>query len=346
MAATMPGRGILDRDPEHEDFPDDPYMAYLHEEGLAETHIEDFDRRDEVAVEPDRYGTFPTPLPEEAYCDNWIADNGIELLEATPADEPWFLQVNFVGPHFPWDVTEEMHGWYRNPDVTFPEPAEPRSEVGADQHQALRRNYAAMVENLDRRLGDFLDYLERTGQLDETVVVVTADHGEMLGDHGTTGKGTPYQPSVGVPLVVAGPDVVARGRVTDPATTLDLHATALDYAGLDPDAVDSRSLCPFLAGDGDPPRSTVSAGLGPWRLAFDGRYKLIRGYDLDRTASDQHDTFDTWDQVELAGRLRTEAPVLFDLVEDPGEQENVAATHRDVVDRLDRQRPRPPVGPG
>jgi arylsulfatase A-like enzyme len=346
MAATKPGRGILDRDPEHEDFPDDPYMAYLHEEGLAATHIEDVDRRDSAATEPGVYGTFPTPLPEDAYCDNWIADNGIELLEATPADEPWFLQVNFVGPHFPRDVTEEMHGWYRNPDVAFPAPVDPDPAYDADEQQALRRNYAAMVENIDRRLGDVLDRLAERGELEETLVVFASDHGEMLGGHGALGKVSPRQPSVGVPLVVAGPGVEPRGRVSEPATLLDLHATVLDYAGLAPGEVDSRSMRAFLAGDGDHPRTVVRSGLGPWRLAFDGRYKLIRGYDPDRRAGDQVGALDDGSQADLARRLREREPVLFDLSADPGERRNVAPANPGVVERLDSRLPRPPVGAG
>lgn len=100
--------------------PRDPYGAYLQSEGYLETHVEDYARR----VETDGPATFPTSLSDRAYCDNWVGRQGLDLLADAPADRPWFLQVNFAGPHQPWDVTEEMHEWYRDPDVTFPEPVD------------------------------------------------------------------------------------------------------------------------------------------------------------------------------------------------------------------------------
>ncbi len=68
------------------------------------------------------YDTHPTSLPDGAYQDNWIGRRTEQLLREAPEDRPWFCQVNFVKPHNPWDVTERMHGWYRDPDVEFPDP--------------------------------------------------------------------------------------------------------------------------------------------------------------------------------------------------------------------------------
>ncbi|MFB6173371.1 MAG: sulfatase, partial [Halobacteriales archaeon] len=131
--------------------PTDPYMAYLQEEGLAEAHLEDYRKRAERAPGD----TFPTPLPEEAYTDNFVGRAGSELIADAPDDRQWFLQVNFPGPHDPWDVTEEMHGWYRGENaVDFPGPAplSPDDGYTGDVHNEIRRNYAAMVENIDRWL--------------------------------------------------------------------------------------------------------------------------------------------------------------------------------------------------
>jgi choline-sulfatase len=82
--------------------------------------------------------------------------------------------------------------------------------------------------------GEFLDVLEQRGERNDTLVVFASDHSEMLGDHGFWYKQRPYQTSAGVPFVVSGPGVTDRGVVDIPATILDLHATVLDYAGLDP----------------------------------------------------------------------------------------------------------------
>jgi len=307
------------------DEPRDPYMAYLHEQGYAETHVEDFERR---RGEPQ--ATFPTPLPSEAYCDDWIGERTAELLEGAPTERPWFLQVNFAGPHAPWDVTEDMHDWYRDPDVSFPEPVGDGGELSPEHHQSVRRNYAAMVENIDRWVDRFLGMIDDRGETDETLVVFASDHGELLGDHGIYGKNYPYQPSAGVPLVVAGPDVARRQVVDTPATVLDLHATFLDAAGVDPGPVDSRSMTPYLRG-GDPCREIVFSGMGHWRLAFDGRHKLVRGFDPERSVHAD----DAWNEATLRRSLRDRDRLLFDLEADPTETETLADEQPNEADRLE-----------
>jgi choline-sulfatase len=114
-----------------------------------------------------------------------ITDNAIELLDAMPSNAPWYLEINLQNPHHPWDITERMHQLYRGEHpTTFPQPvhSEFTPPVSATQHQEVRRNFAAMVEDLDRNVGRVLAKLEAAGELDNTVVVFSADHGEMLGD--------------------------------------------------------------------------------------------------------------------------------------------------------------------
>jgi arylsulfatase A-like enzyme len=256
--------------------PTDPYMAYLHEDGLAEAHVADMRRRrDEGAFR----ATFPTPLPEDSYCDNWIARNGLSLLADAPPDRPWHLVVNFAGPHDPMDVTERMHDWYRTPDVEFPSPTNRGDRLSIEEHAAVRRNYSAMIENVDRWVGRYLETLERRGELHNTVVVFTSDHGEMLGDQGEWRKRSPYHPSVAVPLVVAGPGVASQRPSDALVNVYDLFATLLDIADVDvPDGVDSRSFADVLQGDTDTHRPVLRTALGDWEAVYDGTYKLVSGY--------------------------------------------------------------------
>jgi len=320
-----------------QDGPGDPYTRYLHEEGLLETHLEDFRRRREETrshgASGDVAATFPTALPEHAYCDNYVGRNSLELLREAPEEEPWFLQVNFTGPHNPWDVTGEMHGWYRDPDVEFPSPVEPDGQFDEEKHQKIRRNYAAMVENVDRWLGRFLEAIEERGEREETLVVFASDHGEMLGDHGRWYKRSPYRASAGVPLVCAGPMVEDRGVVDVPATILDLHATVLDYAGVDPGPVDSRSMRPYLAG-GVPARDVVYSGVGHWRMAFDGRYKLVRGWEGPDDESDAYSDRHARDEAATKYALRERPAYLFDLDTDPDETGSVADERPDARERM------------
>ena len=270
--------------------PRGPYMAFLHARGLAAAHVDDFRRRRAYR------DTFPTPLPDDAYCDNWIAENGLRLLRRFPADRPWHLQVNFTGPHEPMDVTAGMLERWRG--VEFP-PPHGGTQWDAETHRRVRRNYAAMIENIDRQIGRFLAATADRGDLDNTVVIYSSDHGEMLGDHDRWAKKTFYQPSIGVPLIVAGPGV-RRGATSEALVELhDLAATMLDFAGAPaPAGMDARSLRPPLEGATTVHRPFAISALGEWRCVRDERYKLVL----------------------VAGG----APRLFDLVADPWEDHDIA----------------------
>jgi arylsulfatase len=157
----------------------------------------------------------------------------------------------------------------------------------------------------------------------------------MLGDHGLWDKQVPYQPSVGVPLMLAGPGIRHGYVHHGPATTIDLMATFLDLAGVRlPRGIDSRSLRPILEGKTDEGRSCVVSSLRAWRLVYDGRYKLIRGYDFCAAGIDnQKLPKSQW--AKAANKFVT----LFDLQEDPLELKNVAEQQPDVVKRLSTLQP-------
>jgi arylsulfatase len=288
--------------------PKGPYMAYLHERGLAATHVADFRGRRA------NQGMHATPLPEDAYCDNWIAANGLRFLQQFPENQPWHLVVNFTGPHSPMDVTEAMHRRWQG--VHFPPPVE-NTQLDPESHDAIRQNYAAMLENIDRLIGLFLDAVRERGEIDRTVIVYSSDHGEMLGDHNRWGKSTYYQPSVGIPLIAAGPGI-QQGVASDALVSLhDLASTFLELAGAPPlPGMDSRSLVPVLQGTHATLRDHVRSGLDSWRMVFDGRYKLVR--DL------------------RGGPDGEQSVVLFDLAEDPRELRNIATEAPDQVTRLSR----------
>lgn len=287
--------------------PGDPYMALLEKKGLREAFIKDYDERRKIG----NTAAFASPIPDEYYCDNWVARNGLELIRNAPKGKPWFIQVNFVGPHPPWDATESMLSVYK--DASFPQP-NGNTQHKPEEHVQVRRNYSAMITNIDRWLGVYVDELAKRGELDNTVIVYSSDHGEMLGDHNLWSKSKPYQPSAGVPLIAAGPGVQKGKVISAPVTTLDLTATFLDFAGVKrPETMDSRSLQPVLSGKADGNREVVFSGLNAWRLAFDGRYKLITGFG--------------------AGGANT---ILFDLEKDPLENTNIAEANPNVVERLSK----------
>lgn len=265
-----------------------PYLAFLDSLGLAGEYAAEHD--------PVRLracgGAYTTGLPDHAYCDNWLSENGLRFLNAFPKDTPWHLVVNFTGPHDPMEVTASMRARWEKADM--PPPCGVPLPVHPDVTRA-RQNYAAAIENIDRQAGRFIDAVRARGELDRTLIVYSSDHGEMLGDHGKWGKNTWRTPSSGIPLIVAGPGL-PPGRISDALVSLhDLAATFLDFAGQSPlPGADAMSLRPLLEGQTTAHRPTVTCGLNAWRMIFDGRYKFVTGgadgdqlFDLQ---ADPHET--------------------------------------------------------
>ena len=284
--------------------PKGPYLAYLERRGLVETYLR------EHAEAHEQHYAYTTSLPEDAYCDNWLSENGLALLEGFPKNKPWHLQVNFAGPHDPWDVTSAMRDRWEGVRFELPADCAPSRREGVLR---IRQNYAAIIENIDRQVGRFAEAVRKRGDLERTLIVYASDHGEMLGDHGLYGKETWYTPSTGVPLVVAGPGV-RGGRVSDVLVSLhDLAATFIDYGGARAmEGMDAISLRRVLNEEATEHREVVASGLDGWRMVFDGRYKLVVGAE--------------------------ETPILYDMVWDPGEKHNAAEEHGEVVRRLLREK--------
>ncbi len=143
-------------------------------------------------------------------------------------------------------------------------------------------------------------------------------------------KRFPFQASAGVPLIVAGPGA-RQGQVSDAlVSVMDIAATFLDYAAVPvPADMDSRSLRPLLEGHSASHREFVLSGLDPWRMVFDGRYKLIRGFDPAELSVPNAGA-----RTPMFRDTKDMPPVLFDLQDDPLENENVAARAPNEVDRL------------
>jgi arylsulfatase len=284
--------------------PQDAYMAHLHRAGLAATHVADYQRRGALRRQQHIIDANPTPLPREHYTDDFCGRAAESFLDRWGVGEPWLLWVNFPGPHEPFDPPVALLRHYDG--VTFPDPVNPGDDQETEQdHQAIRRSYAAMCEGIDEWVGRLIAAVDRRGERDRTIVVFCSDHGEMLGDHSLWYKQYPHEGSVHVPLIVAGPGVPAGEVRDDLVELIDLSASCLTWAGLDtPDDWDARPLS--IAG-GEPRRVQVS-GLGDWRMICDGRYKLV-----------------------ARGGKPAE---LYDLSDDPTERHNIMSSHAALADEL------------
>ncbi len=307
--------------------PRGPYMQYLKEQGLVDQHLAMYDNAADILGESLNFSAI-TELTEAAYCDNWIADNGKSFLRGFEANKPWYLTVNFTGPHDPYDVTAEMAEAWSNAE--FPDPIQASGPTTEDVKRR-RRYYAAMIENIDRHIGDLLAIVDQRGELDNTIVVFSSDHGEMLGDHDRWQKGTWHEGSTHIPLVIAGPGVV-QGTSSSLVSLHDLAATFVEMAGADgitgnDHPNDARSLMPTIANPTTPHRAVVHSGLDHknkpgWRMVRDDRFKLVHGWT-----------------GPINGKPHDGSPLLFDLDSDPNEGTNVISEQSAAAQRLQTELP-------
>lgn len=119
-------------------------------------------------------------MTNEAHSDGFTATQALRFLEDWPVDpaNPWLLWVNFPGPHQLFDPPADVAALYR--DTAFPDPVDPLGPEDGNDHQAIRRAYAALCTNIDTWIGAILNQLDQRGEADRTLVVFAADHGEVL----------------------------------------------------------------------------------------------------------------------------------------------------------------------
>ncbi len=280
-----------------------PYMKFLEEKGnnYAQIHNEDItDRKNK---------THQTPLPDEVYCDNWIGQNAIDLISDSPKDKPWFIQVNFNGPHGPFDITEKMYETVK--DRHYALGHKPREEENAEE---VRKCYAAMIENIDRNIGLILDCIKERGELENTVIVYASDHGDMLGDHGRYAKCVPQRGSIDIPMIVSMPNSTRKGEYDNSLVELqDLSQTFVEMAGGNfSQGVDSLSLCDLLEGKKNTHREFTYTSL---------KQKIARPYDCIIAHGFKYIQYE-------------DGASLFDLKNDPWEDEDIYTRAQNVEPEL------------
>jgi choline-sulfatase len=248
-----------------------------------------------------------------------------DLARATDP-RPWFVTVSFTHPHDPYVARREY--WNRYDPGAIPMPAtgpivesglDPHSrrlrhviaadttEVTDDQIRDARHAYYANTAYVDDHIGELTGALERIGMADDTVILFTADHGDMLGERGLWYKMNFFEHASRVPLVIHSPGRLAPGVATTPVSLLDVVPTLLGIAGIElddeaADSLDGDSLLSYATTD-DPERAVygeylAEGAIAPMFMIRRGRWKYI------------------WSEPD--------PPLLFDLENDPAELVNLA----------------------
>ena len=272
-------------------------------------------------------------LPDEWHTTTWTGRKTVEFIEAQAprrgsgqagSDRPWLCWTGFIKPHPPFEPTVPFNTLYD--PVAMPLPVrgpeckanrnwwQELQNVGKwmdldpDLHfcQAQKAHYWACVSMVDRQIGRILDTLERTGQRENTLVVFTSDHGELLGDHYSWGKRSWYEGPGHVPMLVSWPGRVPAGERREQLTShVDVLPTFLEAAGLPvPDDAPGMDLVNLAADARAPGRELFVA---QWHQQCFGLYFATDG---------------RWKYTYCA---RDGKEHLFNVAEDPGELRNRAA---------------------
>jgi arylsulfatase A-like enzyme len=249
--------------------------------------------------------------------DKYIADGALEFLKRK-TEKPFFLHVNFTGPHDPLIYPPGYEGKYKTAGLKLPDNFLPRHPFDYGNFEGRDERllpwprtkedvleelavYYAVIDHIDKQVGRIIGQLRSDGRLKNTYVIFTSDHGLALGSHGLMGKQNMYEHTIRVPLIITGPKVPAGKRRDALCYLRDLYPTICDLAGVPiPKSVESKSLKPVITGKQDAIYTEIYGYFrDKQRMVRNKRYKLIHYPHLNRYQ-------------------------LFDLVSDPNELRDIS----------------------
>lgn len=298
------------------------FHDYLDENGFGQV-LEPQGLRSEMYYIPQ-----PSQLPAEHHHTTWVADRAIDFLRRRDGQQPFFLWTSFIKPHPPFESPVPWNKLYRAADMLPPRRPEGFEQLLSwwNHHQnrykyrdkgydemlirTMKAMYYACISFIDFNLGRILEALG--DEIDNTLILYTSDHGEMLGDYGSFGKRTMLNPAAKIPLIMRAPAAANPGqRIDAPVSLLDVYPTFAAAAGLDIDTPSSEGANLLDIEAGARKRSFVCSQVGEGNI---GLY-MIAGRDLKYiySAADRRE----W---------------LFDLRIDPQETKNWAGNSRYEVE--------------
>jgi uncharacterized sulfatase len=273
---------------------------------------------------------------DDEQTDGMGAAEAIKILE-TRKNEPFFLAVGFYRPHTPYVAPKDYFEHYPLDKISlFPNPEEDRKDIPAaalhikepnyglseTKQKEAKQAYFAAIEFMDAQVGKLLAALERLQLSDNTIVVMTSDHGYHLSEHGNWQKRSLFEESARVPLLIAAPGKKANGKATARLVeSIDLYPTLAELCGLKlPQARPGKSAAPLLD---DPALPWKAAALT--QVGHASGKKLKVGYSI-RTEQYRYTEWNNGDEgIEL-----------YDHLTDPQEITNIASVpqHAEVLAKL------------
>ncbi len=295
---------------------------------------------------------YEPPYGPEFHSTSFVVDRTINFIEGSAGDnEPWYAWASFPDPHHPMTPPGEWYDKYNPADMELPRsltdplthapdylrhfqqlsPTEQRgwvSPCGATDHELVREAMAAnygTIEFIDDGVGKIMAAIEAAGQTDNTIVVFTADHGDMMGEHGLMLKGfMPFRGTQQVPMLIVDPRpesvTGAPGRTSSLSSSIDLAPTLMDICDVPVhDGIQGKSLGPVLSDPGASVRDHVLIE-DDLRQFFASRAHLPHRIRTVVTDNDLKYT-----------RFSSGESMLFDLASDPLEMDEIQQSRPDSL---------------
>jgi len=263
--------------PDNRVSPDLAYNAYLREHGFAGENPwhswanSGVDENGELASGWFlRNSHLAARIPDEHSETAYMTNRAIDFIRET-GEQPWCLHLSYIKPHWPYIVSEPFNTMYTSDDVREAVKSDERSshpvvdafrqheesvELSKDHvRKQVIPTYMGLVSQVDFHFGRLIEFLEKNQQLDNTLIVVTADHGDYLGDYGLGEKDLFHEPSVRIPMIMKMPTsdgltVAAGSTCEDLVESIDLVPTFIEIAGgqIPTHILEGRSIIPLLEG--------------------------------------------------------------------------------------------------
>ena len=245
-----------------------PNVDYSEHQSVADDYLYEMGKRGlpnailDSGIECNSWVARPWMYDEADHPTNWVTTRSIDFLRRRDRSKPFFLMASYVRPHPPFDAPACYFDMYRDMELREPPVGDwadeegwkrcgrfYNSETGPLDKEFIRQaqiGYYACITHLDHQIGRLVQALEEDDLYNNTLIIFTSDHGELLCDHHTFRKSRPYQGSVNVPMIVCGPPhlVPKRGVASDTLIELcDVMPTLLQAAGAEvPESLDGISF--------------------------------------------------------------------------------------------------------
>ena len=193
----------------------------------------------------------PSQLPERLHNSTWVTDRSIDFLGRRDENMPFMLMTSFIKPHPPFESPTPWNKLYRGPEMPLPKRPQDSENLitywnnfqnrykyrdqGIDDNliRNIKAAYYGAISFIDYNIGRLLEYMKENNLLENTLIVFSADHGEMLGDYNCVGKRCFLDSAARIPMIMVHPDLPKGMVCNKPVSLVDIMPTFLQYAGIE-----------------------------------------------------------------------------------------------------------------